>query len=465
MTKNNRWVKLFSILFVQLFFLQLEAASQISAIKSEVEIFDKQLLKTTSVRIVQSGIKNNFSVLLVHGLGDNGVKDWRGVISELAQSYHVIAIDLPGFGQSELNSEFYSPHQYAKLLHKVKQKYAKSKKIVVIGHSLGGAISLKYASLYPQELSRLVLVSVAGVLQRSVYMRFLASFNDNSKDNGFLSKIKKGALNIVNTVSSSTIEMTDKLPHFEKFIVNNALSKNYLFKNQQTLKSSIALIETDYSLILPQIKMPTHIIWGTEDPVSSLRVAKVFAFHIPKASFDMIKSAKHVPMFTHLKQFNQLVNKVLAGNATYYKPKTTSLGNSEIGNIHCDGESNLYFTGIFNEVLLENCNNIKLENVYAQRIIMRNSSMTFDNLSVNNNEVSLELNDSKMTGNNAIFKGEIPLMLNESWIDIAGGYLIGKNNAVQTDGESKVYFSVSRAQTSQSIYSLHGEYDDEFERL
>src|SRR5918994_3444963 len=49
------------------------------------------------------------AVVLVHGLGQNGARDWSKLIPALASRYTVIAVDLPGFGHSDRGNHLYSP--------------------------------------------------------------------------------------------------------------------------------------------------------------------------------------------------------------------------------------------------------------------------------------------------------------------------------------------------------------------
>jgi pimeloyl-ACP methyl ester carboxylesterase len=66
-------------------------------------VFDSEVLT------VQAGQANAQTLLLVHGLGNNGFTDWLTVMPQLARQYHVIALDLPGFGYSAKPRGKYSP--------------------------------------------------------------------------------------------------------------------------------------------------------------------------------------------------------------------------------------------------------------------------------------------------------------------------------------------------------------------
>jgi len=91
----------------------------------------------SKIAILQTGMQHKQSILLVHGLGQLGMKDWYSTIPFLAKKYHIIAIDLPGFGYSEKPSGRYSPTNYALILNAVVETFSKQK-LNVIGHSMGG---------------------------------------------------------------------------------------------------------------------------------------------------------------------------------------------------------------------------------------------------------------------------------------------------------------------------------------
>ena len=61
---------------------------------------EREPVLDSEVLTVQAGEAHPRTLLLVHGLGNNGFTDWLTVMPQLARQYHVIALDLPGFGYS-----------------------------------------------------------------------------------------------------------------------------------------------------------------------------------------------------------------------------------------------------------------------------------------------------------------------------------------------------------------------------
>lgn len=85
-------------------------------------------------------------VVLVHGFVGNH-HYWDQLIEPLAQNYRVIAVDLPGHGHSSLSSEILTTEDYADEIASLVQKLQLTK-VSLIGHSLGGYITMAFAKKY-----------------------------------------------------------------------------------------------------------------------------------------------------------------------------------------------------------------------------------------------------------------------------------------------------------------------------
>ncbi|MDB5100399.1 MAG: putative 3-oxoadipate enol-lactonase [Cyanobacteria bacterium RYN_339] len=101
---------------------------------------------------------------------------WDAQVQDLAADHRVIAIDLPGFGDSQARGGSVTMDVLAADVHAVLQQL-RVERPVIIGHSMGGFVSLAYAERYPQDLRGLVLVSTnaeASSEKRAVAHRALA---------------------------------------------------------------------------------------------------------------------------------------------------------------------------------------------------------------------------------------------------------------------------------------------------
>jgi pimeloyl-ACP methyl ester carboxylesterase len=100
-------------------------------------------------------------LLLVHGLGGTR-STWDGVLPLLARSFTVIAVDLPGHGESDAPLGDYSPGAQASALRDVVVGLGFDR-VSLVGHSLGGGTVMQFAYQFPERTERLVLVSSGGL--------------------------------------------------------------------------------------------------------------------------------------------------------------------------------------------------------------------------------------------------------------------------------------------------------------
>lgn len=98
-------------------------------------------------------------VVLIHGLFGNLLNFNYGLIDELARSYHVIALDRPGCGWSERDSDARArlPEQAAMIARYLEERGVGP--ALICGHSLGGALSLTLALNHPERVAGLAMLS------------------------------------------------------------------------------------------------------------------------------------------------------------------------------------------------------------------------------------------------------------------------------------------------------------------
>ncbi len=100
-------------------------------------------------------------LLLIHGMAGT-CESWREVIEPLARDHTVIAPDLPGHGASEPAGGDYSIGALAAGLRDLLLALGHDR-ATVVGHSLGGGVSMQFAYQYPEMIERLALVSSGGL--------------------------------------------------------------------------------------------------------------------------------------------------------------------------------------------------------------------------------------------------------------------------------------------------------------
>jgi pimeloyl-ACP methyl ester carboxylesterase len=111
------------------------------------------------MRVVEAGEGNGMPLVLIHGFLTSHL-EFDEVIDELAESFYVIAPDLPGFGESEKPNPSrysYSIETFAEAVADIIAAYGVGR-ACILGHALGGAVAITLAAHYAELVTRLVLV-------------------------------------------------------------------------------------------------------------------------------------------------------------------------------------------------------------------------------------------------------------------------------------------------------------------
>ena len=403
----------------------------------------------SQMAILEAGNKNNPPIILIHGLGQLGMKDWFSIIPILEAHYHVIAVDLPGFGLSTNAKGRFSPENYSKVIAAVNRQYI-HKKAIVIGHSMGGAVALRYTDLYPEHVQKLILIDAAGLLEKSAFVKHIATFEFGDKFPIFIQQqIAK-----MNNFTSSMIEVTTRNNFFTDFLQKNDYAWNWLFSDSTNMNTALSLVEEDFSQAVQNITIPVEIIWGEKDAVAPLRTGKVLNKQIKNSRLQIIKEAGHVPMKSNYSQF------IDALYVSLNQPISNSNRSPKIedskGSLICRGERGKIYTGHYDEIIIENCNNIQLINIRTDKLLIEGSIVDIEGLSFDNNDNPIEFSGSVITITNADISGKNALLIDSSRLDIAGVSIEATGDAVSVANRSRISASFSNISSPKYTGLLHG---------
>lgn len=124
--------------------------------------FPTKYLQLNEGEIAYQKIGKGKQVLIfVHGLSSNS-DAWYRNIEELKKDFTCIAIDLPGYGRSFKNADEFTATYFTEILKEFTEKLDINK-FTLVGHSMGGQASIKFASKYPEKLDKLILIAPAGI--------------------------------------------------------------------------------------------------------------------------------------------------------------------------------------------------------------------------------------------------------------------------------------------------------------
>ncbi len=216
-------------------------------------------------------------MVLIHGLSGSG-RWWRHNTAALIQEYCVHVIDLAGFGQARRQKAL-GVREAARLVAAWLEN-AGLMNVTLIGHSMGGHISLHVAALSPERVSRLVLASPSGLLRR----RF----------------------------RQSVLALPQALVVGRKRFLAQILGDAWRAGPRNLLISSRDLLRDSVQDILPSITALTLIIWGARDVLVPLAIGDMLVHSIQGSRLVVIPGAGHVVMVDAAPTFNRLVLEFLA---------------------------------------------------------------------------------------------------------------------------------------------------------
>lgn len=418
------------------------------------------------LHLIEAGQHNPQTIILVHGLGERGLLDWLTVFPQLTESYHVIAMDLPGFGQSDRQHVQYTPMAYARLVNWIAKEYAHGK-VIVAGHSLGGAVSLRYAHAYPENLSRLILIDAAGILQRTVFVRYLVKTPESHTWlkpyqesipglNRWISKVARKA----DGWTRSLLVTADKLPDLADLMMSSEIARQYLYKDRGNMNAALGLVYEDFSAAAREVEVPTHIIWGEHDTVAPLRTGVLLANLLPNAQLHQIHGAGHVPMTDNFETFMSTINHSLTDQPEAKQAKRRlKLVEEDMplkGDLFCQNQNNPVYSGFFANIQMENCQGVVLRDVVAESMELVGSEVTMENVKLTSSNTGLAAIDSVVTATLLEINAVNGMLVESSYLDLAGTRINIQNEVIEIRESARIYFSLSEYKKGSEARLLHG---------
>jgi len=274
---------------------------------------DRQWLVVDGIRIryMRKGKANASPLVLLHGIGGS-LEMFQANMDFFAKDYDIIAIDLPGFGYSDKPAIRYTMHfQVLKLKRLLDQ--LKLDNIYLAGHSMGGAIAIHFSHLFATRVKKLVLICNAGMDKQVHYLLRLSAM---PLSNLFLGLAQgHGISQMLKNCVHNTSVITPELIHLYQDIFGQHNS-GYAFLSQ--LKSLVTIMGQEKSFLvstrekLPELIMPTLIIWGKNDQILPVAHAKIAHDNIKNSECIYFDNCGHIPQLEKAEQFNRCVHKFLA---------------------------------------------------------------------------------------------------------------------------------------------------------
>jgi pimeloyl-ACP methyl ester carboxylesterase len=272
----------------------------------EAKIFDYH-----GVRINYYEAGQGPPVILLHGFGGSAYS-WRFLAPALARDHRVLTIDLKGYGLSAKPEDGrYALRDQADLV----AAFIRTRDLhdlVVIGHSMGGGVTLmtyfKVAGDDRGRIKKLVLIDSAGYPQKMPWFIWLARAPGLGSVGGKLIPPRFATVRVLRKCYYHKDRITDEqidtyayygsLPGAREALVATA---------QQIVPEDIEAVTARYRTI----NVPVLIIWGVEDEVVPLSVGEQFKRDIPDAKLVILPECGHMPPEEEPQETNRLITKFL----------------------------------------------------------------------------------------------------------------------------------------------------------
>ena len=234
--------------------------------------------------------KHKSKIVILHGWAYS-TERWKPFIEELEKGNIVSDIlKIPGL-TAPLN-EVWNIDNYVDWLDEILMKDSTERsgqgKVILLGHSNGGLISLAYTLKYPEKVKQLILIDSSGIYHKEFFIRL--------KRFVFASAAKMGK-----KFTSS--------PVMKKLLYKLARAHDYESATPVMKETMKNLIRTDYSQFLKNLRIPTIIIWGGRDQVTPVADGKKMNEKIIGSSLHIISGARHSPQLTHSEEVADIIMK------------------------------------------------------------------------------------------------------------------------------------------------------------
>lgn len=245
------------------------------------------------------------SVFLVHGWPlTHEIYEYQ--IERLIDcGYRVVAVDLRGFGHSDVPASGYSYDQMAADLYAV-IRTLRLRSFTLVGFSMGGAIVLRYMRRFQGfGVKKLILLSAAA-----------PSF---ARQDDFPFGMRKEAVNrLICLAATDRPQLAKSFSHEQLFATPKNEAQMDWFEQIALSASGIATVQTAIALRdedgredLPCVHVPTRIIHGAKDIVVSHDLVRLQQEGIAGARLVTLENSGHGVMYDELERFNQVFLEVI----------------------------------------------------------------------------------------------------------------------------------------------------------
>jgi len=263
-------------------------------------------------------------IIFIHGIAGCW-RNWLENLPYFSRTHRAIAIDLPGFGDSPMPSWEISMANYGRLIHDFCERLGIDNVAALVGNSMGGFIATEAVIEEPERFDRLVLISAAGIS--------FAEWQGRAFDAA--ARIFKAAIPMLSGDRRVywTTPRGRKIAFGRLFRNPNKLRPELLAEQVRPGLQAPAFSEAltkiwgyDTRERLPEIEIPTMVVWGLNDQIVPVEGALGYHRLIPRSRLELFERTGHLPMLERPQRFNPLLEEFIESAQPLRAAADTAVG-------------------------------------------------------------------------------------------------------------------------------------------
>lgn len=256
----------------------------------------RQHMTIDGVKVAFDMEGNGPVMLFLHGWGASA-KTFLPVYQTFAQWFRVIAIDLPGFGESDTPPEVWGVEEYADLVYQFLQRLDINR-THVMGHSFGGKVTICLADRHPDMVDKITLVASTGVKPQRALKYYVKVYT-------FKACKRLYRLGLLGPRSEERLQK----------LYGMFGSRDY--RDAGPMRNILVRQVNQYlENVMPNIRSSTLLMWGENDTDTPVRDAKIMEKLIPDAGLVVLQDAGHFCYLDQLGAFNKIVKHFYMGSSS-----------------------------------------------------------------------------------------------------------------------------------------------------
>lgn len=262
--------------------------------------------RSVCVRVSPGASASSEPALMIHGLGSSG-RAWAGLKASLRDELRVVAPDLPGFGQSSPPVDGdYSPAAHARAMIEVAETKFESQPFHLFGNSHGGHVAMRVASMRPDLVASLTLISPALpdlVPAKGAWLLPLMATPRVGEQIFNMYVELPSQQRARQTIAQNFADPDQVDPAWVGELAIEAEERNahpyeaeaYVQSLRELLITYADRTSTRPWALVKRVKAPTLVIYGKHDRLVNARAAARVTREFPQAKVVVLPDAAHVP--------------------------------------------------------------------------------------------------------------------------------------------------------------------------